>query len=149
MLEQGGALSRVPPAADESVEQVSTCAAAVIERATGDDGLDEPSKSTTVCEQPSHNAAAGGRRVRSPRDLRKRSVSDLADEAASDRVTAQRVDGLSYSERAQLKLLASVPALRNHRDARGRRHGIAVDMSTYVTELVSGELADLVGGSQL
>eukprot|EP00310_Coccolithus_braarudii_P016873 CAMPEP_0183359884 /NCGR_PEP_ID=MMETSP0164_2-20130417/53634_1 /TAXON_ID=221442 /ORGANISM="Coccolithus pelagicus ssp braarudi, Strain PLY182g" /LENGTH=166 /DNA_ID=CAMNT_0025534105 /DNA_START=14 /DNA_END=514 /DNA_ORIENTATION=+ len=121
----------------------------------GDTGLGARLPSTGPRASPTHDVL----RPKQTCDLwghierggaQKRRAADPIECAAAERpTTAQRTDGLTASDHARLRLIASVPALHNHRDARGRRHGIAIDLSRHVTDLIAGELSELIGSSQV
>ena len=60
----------------------------------------------------------------------------------------QKVE-LTSREKAQLRLIATVPQLAVSRDARGRRRGVSVNMSEHLSGLITGDLSTQVSNGSV
>ena len=77
-----------------------------------------------------------------------RAKRPVEESAASPTGKKQKVE-LTPKEKAQLRLIATVPQLAVSRDARGRRRGVSVNMSEHLSGLIAGDLSAQVSNGSV
>ena len=86
--------------------------------------------------------------LKAPRPASSKRAAAEEPSAASPTGKKQKVE-LTPREKAQLRLIATVPQLAVSRDARGRRRGVSVNMSEHLNGLITGDLSAQVSSGSV